>query len=100
MGALLPGAVDAERAQSFCLFVFENMLDQPVYAASARTTAEAGTQFGQVGFVAVSNHFHIAVLGVAHPAAQVKFAGLAVHIPAEAHALHAALNEEVKNHTV
>jgi hypothetical protein len=74
------------------------MFDQAVDPASAWTSAQAGAQLGQFGFVAVGNYFNIAVFGVANPAAQIKFAGFAVHIPAEADALHTTLNEEMKNH--
>jgi len=76
------------------------VLDEVIDAASARAATQAGAQLGQVGFVAVRHHFHVAVFGVAHPAAQVEFAGLAVYIPAEAHALHATLNQEMKDHKV
>jgi hypothetical protein len=49
-------------------------------------------QFGQIGYVACGHNFHVAVFRVAHPAAQVKFAGLPMHKPPEAHTLHAPLN--------
>ena len=68
------------------------MLNEAVYAASARTSAKAGSQFGQVGLLAMRHYLHLAIFGVAHPAAQVEFAGLAVYEPAKANSLHATLN--------
>jgi hypothetical protein len=76
----------------------EIVFDEAVDAAATGAAAQAGAQFGQVGFFAVGDHFHFAVFGVAHPAAQVEFAGFAVNEPAEAYSLHATLNEKVKNH--
>ncbi len=78
----------------------EMVLDEAIDAAAARAAAKAGAQLGQVIGLAGGNHFHVAVFGVAHPAAQVELAGLALHKPAEADALHAALNEEMKNHAI
>ena len=42
--------------------------------------------------------FDIAVFRVADPAAEVELAGFAMDEPAEANALYAATDEEVKNH--
>src|SRR5208282_3212597 len=74
------------------------MFDQAVDATAARSAAQAGAQLGQVGLCAGRYHFHLALFGVAHPAAQVELAGLAVYIPPEAHPLHTALNQKMKNH--
>ena len=95
---LLPRPFNPERAQSSGFAFIEKMLDQAIHAAAARAAAQAGAQLVQVGFVAVDYYLHIAIFGVAHPAAQIELAGLAMDIPAEAYALYAALNEEVKNH--
>ena len=74
------------------------MLQDAVHAAAARATAQAPAQLIKVLRLAGGHHFHFAVFGVAHPAAQVEFAGLSVNKPAEAYALHAATNEEMNNH--
>ena len=50
--------------------LIEKVLDEAIDAAAARAAAQAGAQLGQVGHVARRHHFHMAVLGVAHPAAQ------------------------------
>ena len=55
--------------------------------SSARSASFAG-----------GHNFDVAVFGVAHPAAQVEFAGFALDKPAKANTLHTALNEEMKNH--
>jgi len=74
------------------------MLDEAVDAAAARAAAQAGAQLSQVGLAAVRHHFHVAVLGVAHPAAQVELAGFAMYEPAKSDTLYATLDEEVENH--
>jgi len=74
------------------------MLDEAIDAAAARSTAQAGAQFGQIGLRAGDHDLHFALFGIAYPSAQVKLSGLTLHIPAEAYALHTALNEKVKNH--
>jgi len=74
------------------------VLDEPVYAAAARSAAEAGPQFSQIVRRSGGHHFDLAVLSVAHPSAQVQLAGLPVNIPPEAHPLYATLNEKMKNH--
>ena len=74
------------------------MLDEAIDAAAAWSAAQAGAQFGQIGLRAGGHDLHFALFGIAHPTAQVKLGGLALDIPAEAHALHTALNEKVKNH--
>jgi hypothetical protein len=94
----LPCAFDAEGAETLGFFLVEIVLDEAVDAAAARTFAQAGAQFGEVRGRAGSHNFHIAILCVADPAAQVEFAGFAVDEPAEADALNATLDEEVKDH--
>ena len=94
----LPGAFNPEGTQLVGHAFVQVSLYQAIHAASAGAAAQAGPQCGQVGFTAGGHHFHVAFLGVAHPAAQVQFAGLAVYVPAEAHALHSSLNQKMKNH--
>jgi len=74
------------------------VLDEAINAAAARSAAQAGAQFGQIGLRAGDHDLHFALFGIAHPTAQVKLSGLALDIPAEAHALHTSLNEKMKNH--
>ena len=74
------------------------MLDDPVHAAAARAAAKAGAQLVQVLFVSGGDHFHVAILGIAYPSAQLKLTGLAIDEPAKPNPLHAPLNEEMKNH--
>ncbi len=74
------------------------MLHQPIYAAAAWPAAQAGPQLGQIFGRSRGYHLHFALFGVAHPAAQIQLAGLPLHKPAEAHALHTALNQKMKNH--
>jgi len=94
----LPGAFDLERAQVLCFFFVEMMFEQAVDAAAAGASPEALAKFVEIISGAGSNDFHVAVFRVAHPAAQVEFAGFPVNKPAEAYTLHATLNEEMKNH--
>jgi len=76
------------------------VFDYAVDTAATRAAAEADAEFIEVRFFAVDYYFYIAVFGVADPAAEVKLAGFAVHVPAEAYTLYAALNEEVENHGI
>ncbi len=98
--AVLPRAVDAEGAQGIGFLFLEKVFDDVIDAAAAGAASQAGAEFGEVAVVAGGNYFDVAVFGVADPAAQVEFAGLAVHEPAEADALNSALNEEMKNHAI
>ena len=59
---------------------------------------ESGTEGDQVVEGAGGEDFDFAFFGVADPPTQIERAGLAVNEPAEAYALHAAVNEEVSNH--
>jgi hypothetical protein len=94
----LPRAFNAEGAEAGGFGVGEGVLDEVVDAAASGTSAQAGAEFGQVGLFSVGDHFHVAFFGVSDPAAEVELAGLAVDKPAEAYALYAALNQEMKNH--
>jgi hypothetical protein len=71
------------------------VLDEAIDAAAAWAALQTGTKFVEIGGLAGGDNFHVTLFGVAHPATKVEFAGLAVHEPAEANTLHAALNEEV-----
>ena len=74
------------------------MLEEVIDAAAAGAPAKAGAQFGQILGGTGGHDFHFAFFGVAHPSAQVEFAGLALYKPAEAYPLHATLNQKMKNH--
>jgi hypothetical protein len=74
--------------------MFNNVVD----AAAARSAVKARAKFGQVLRLARRNYFNIAVFSVAHPTAQVELAGFALHEPAKANPLHAASDQEMKNH--
>src|SRR5436305_14468412 len=73
------------------------MFDELVDAGAARALAESGAEIGEVFDGPGRDHFHVAVLGVAYPAAEVQIAGLAMHEPAKSHALHTPADEEVKH---
>jgi hypothetical protein len=94
----LPGAFYAERVEVGGFAVGEDVLDYAVDAAATRAAAEAGAEFIQVRLFAMDYHFHIAIFGVADPAAEVELAGFAVNVPAEAYTLYAAFDQEVENH--
>ncbi len=74
------------------------MLDEMIDAAASWTTAKTGSQLCEVGFISGGHNFDLAIFSVAHPAAEVELAGLAVHEPAKAYALYTTLNQEMKNH--
>lgn len=95
---VLPGAVDAERSEVFSFFLFEVMLDDTINARPTRSASKTGTQLREVIGHAGSDHFNVSIFGVAHPAAQFEFGGLALHEPAKPYTLYATLNEEVANH--
>ena len=95
-----PCAIDFERTETFSLVIGQRVLDDAVDARAARPFAEAGAKLIQVARFASGNYFHVAVLSVAHPSAQIQFARLALHKPAKADTLHAALNEEMNNHGI
>lgn len=94
----LPGAIDPERPQPFGLALIQVVLNHAIHAAAAGPALQARPEFGQIGGIAVRHHFYLAILGVTHPSAQIKFAGLPMHKPTEAHPLHPTLNQKMKNH--
>ncbi len=96
--SISPCAIDLKGTEVFGFAFVQMVLDDAVDAGAARAAAEAGTKLIEVAGVARRHHFHVAVLGVAHPSAQVKLAGLALYKPAETDSLYTALNEEMKNH--
>jgi hypothetical protein len=93
-----PCAIDFERTETFGLTIGQRVLDDAVDARATRAAAKAGAKLIQVAGFASGNHFHIAVLSVAHPSAQIQLAGLALHKPAKADTLHTALNKEMNHH--
>src|SRR5579863_7716294 len=93
-----PCAFNAERREAGGLAFVEVMLDELIDPGAARATAKAGTEFAEILAGSGRHHLHVAVLGVAHPAAQIQFPGFAMHEPAEAHTLDTSANEEVKDH--
>ncbi len=93
-----PCAVDAECVQVLGLGFVQGMLGEAIDASAAGSAPEAGAEFVQIARRARRNDFHVALFGVADPSAQVELGGFALHEPAKAHALHAALNEEMENH--
>ena len=95
--ASLPCSINAERAEVVGFGFGKLMLDQAIHAGAARSAPQAGPQLGQILRRARSQHFDLAFFGITHPAAQVPLAGLPLHIPAEAHPLHATLNEKMNN---
>jgi hypothetical protein len=70
----------------------EVVLDELVDTAAARASAEASAEFGEIFDGAGGEHFNLAVFGVAHPAAEIEFAGFAMNEPAEADALDPTTN--------
>jgi hypothetical protein len=96
----LPGAFDAEGGEVGGFGLIEVVLDDVVDAGAARATAEVGAQFVQVLRVTGGDYFDIAVFSVADPAAQFQLTSLALDEPAEAYALNAATDKEVKDHTL
>ena len=74
------------------------MFDDGVDAAAAGAFVELGAEFGEVFRVAGGDDFDVAGVGVADPAAEAELGGFAVDEPAEADALDAAADEEVKDH--
>ncbi len=97
-GCASPRTFDPERIQARRLFVVETVLDKAVDSAAAGAAAQARPQFCKIFGSAGSDDFHIAILSIAHPSAQIEFAGFAMNEPAESHALHAPLNQKMENH--
>lgn len=94
----LPGSLNPERAEAFGFGLIQCVFDKPVHTASARTGAQTCAKVVEVVRLARCDDFHVPVFGISNPAAQLQFAGLAMDKPAEANPLHAALNEEMKDH--
>ena len=94
----LPRPFNAKGTQPFGFAVGQVVLEEAVHAAAARAAAQAGAQLGQVGLGAMRNHLHVAVFGVAYPAAQVEFTGFPIHLPPETNPLHAPFNQKMKDH--
>jgi hypothetical protein len=86
----LPGAFYAEGVQVAGFGLVHVMLDEVVDAGAAGASSEAGTELGQFAGAARGYDFHVAVLCVADPAAEVELGGFALDIPAEADPLDAA----------
>ena len=76
------------------------MFEEAVDSGASGALAEAGAEVGEVFGGARGDDFNVAVFGVADPAGESEFAGLAVNEPAEADTLDATLNEKMKNHGV
>src|SRR5262249_10608574 len=83
LGEFLPGALDLERAERFGLAFIKDMFDDAIDTAATRSKLEAGTQLIEIGRISGRDDFNIAVLGIAHPTAQLQFAGLAMNEPAK-----------------
>jgi hypothetical protein len=66
------------------------VLDDFVDAAAAGAFLERGAQLGEGCWIAGDDDFDFAVFGVAHPAFELKLAGLAMYEPAEAYPLNTA----------
>jgi hypothetical protein len=96
--SFLPRALDAKRAQPRRFLIIKIVLYKAIHSAPSRSPAKACAQFRQVVGTARGHNLHVAVLGIAYPAAQIQFAGLAMDKPSEPNALHSTLNQEMKNH--
>jgi hypothetical protein len=94
----LPGAFDPECAQGCAFALGKGVLDDTVDAAAAWAFAERCAQLVQIFGFAGGYDFDVAVFGIANPAFEFELAGFAVNEPAEADALDASADEEVKDH--
>lgn len=74
------------------------MFDDAVDTAAAWAFLERSAELVEIIGFAGGYDFDFAVFGVAYPASECEFAGLAVNEPAEAYALNASTDEEMKNH--
>lgn len=74
------------------------MLDNCIDTAATRTLVQLAAQIGELIGIACSQHFYLAGIVIAHPAAQAELSGFAMHKPAKANALHTPADDEVKNH--
>jgi hypothetical protein len=98
MVVFLPRSLNAERAQVGGFSLVKVVLDKLVNAGSSGAAAQAGPQFVEVVYRTGGHDLNIAVLGIAYPAAQIEFTGLAMNEPAESHSLHTSANKEMQNH--
>jgi hypothetical protein len=89
---LLPGSFDFEGVQTSGFAFGKGVLDYFVNAAATRAAFERGAQVRESFDIAGGYDFDVAVFGVAHPAFEIEFAGLAVDEPAKAYALDSASN--------
>jgi hypothetical protein len=69
-----------------------------IHATTTRAAVKARPKLGNVLRFARCDHLYIAVFCVTHPAAKFELAGFALHKPAKANTLHAAFNQEMKDH--
>jgi hypothetical protein len=78
----------------------EVVFEEAVDSGASGALAEAGAEVGEVFGGARGDDFNVAVFGVADPAGESEFAGLAVDKPAEADTLYATLHKKMKDHGV
>jgi anthranilate synthase component 2 len=69
-----------------------------VNASAAWAAVKADAKLIEIACLSSRHHFHFALFRIAHPSAQRKLAGFAMHEPAETDSLNAALNEEMSDH--
>jgi hypothetical protein len=74
------------------------VLDHAIDTGAPRTATKTGTKLRDVGRVTGGNHLNVAILRVAHPAAQFELGSLALHEPAESDTLNTPLDEKMENH--
>jgi hypothetical protein len=97
-GCASPCSFNPERAEVFGFFLIEVVLKEAVDPGAARATAKAFAKLAEILRRSGGDDLHIAVFGIAHPAAQVELAGFAMDKPAKAYALYATLDKEMENH--
>jgi hypothetical protein len=95
---VLPGSFNGKRSQALAFFRVQLVLDYAIDAAAARTAAERLAKLVDHGGFTFGHDFDVAILSVAHPAAELEGGGFALDEPAKTHALHASTDEEVANH--
>jgi hypothetical protein len=94
----LPGSLDFEEGEVGGFGLGEFVFDDSVDTAAARAFVEFGAKVGEGVGVACGEHFDFAAVGVADPASQAEFSGLAMHEPAKADALHTTADKKVEDH--
>ncbi len=92
MRGFLPGAVNPERAKPFGFTLIKIVLDKAIDATAPRTSAETGSQLCEIGFTSGGHNLDLAIFSVAHPTAEIEFAGFPLNEPAKAYSLYATLN--------